>query len=122
MSPALENTERFRSTLERLADDLAVEAGDPPGQFRTAGSAEETAGLLDSALQYLAWGRRRQILEALRRLHHGSYGICTGCGRPIDEERLEILPEAGFCVACQRDREAGAEARFIEGQSDEEYV
>ncbi len=122
MSNELENIERFRNELERLADELAVEAGEPPAFTKAHVETDETTNLVDSALKNLASGRRRQILHALRRLQQGSYGICAECGRPIDKERLEVIPEAGFCVACQHSREAGAESRFKAAQSDEEYV
>ena len=42
------------------------------------------------------------IDEALRRIHDGSYGYCVECGMPLDPGRLEALPQAARCVACQR--------------------
>jgi DnaK suppressor protein len=48
----------------------------------------------------------RQIDEALRRLHDGSYGVCRECGADIDDGRLEVLPFAVDCVECKRKREA----------------
>ncbi|SCK19933.1 transcriptional regulator, TraR/DksA family [Streptomyces sp. WMMB 714] len=48
----------------------------------------------------------RRVLEeidaAFARIADGSYGTCTDCARPIPPERLEILPHARCCVACQR--------------------
>jgi DnaK suppressor protein len=41
-----------------------------------------------------------QIDAALARVDAGSYGRCTGCGAQIPEERLELRPFAGTCVAC----------------------
>lgn len=32
---------------------------------------------------------------------------CVKCGRPIDKERLEVLPTTRVCAACQRDTERG---------------
>lgn len=46
--------------------------------------------------------RKRQSLEeALTRLHEGTYGICAECGTDINEKRLEAVPFAKLCVACQ---------------------
>lgn len=47
-----------------------------------------------------------QVDEALRRLAEGSYGICVGCGEPIPVGRLQALPFAVRCVACQEQTEA----------------
>jgi DnaK suppressor protein len=51
--------------------------------------------------------RKDQILSHISRLQHalerankGVYGICENCGRPIDPERLEILPTATLCADC----------------------
>jgi DnaK suppressor protein len=42
-----------------------------------------------------------QVLAASRRLREGSFGQCVECGKPIDLRRLQALPAAAFCVACQ---------------------
>ncbi|HEX2153039.1 MAG TPA: TraR/DksA C4-type zinc finger protein [Acidimicrobiia bacterium] len=49
------------------------------------------------------------IDDALRRLEEGKYGRCLACGRPIEEERLEALPEARFCLEHQQEADAEAE-------------
>ncbi len=41
------------------------------------------------------------IDQALMRIKEGSYGVCTRCGKPIDERRLEALPTARFDAECQ---------------------
>jgi len=33
------------------------------------------------------------------------FGLCEECGLPIPKERLMIVPEATFCVSCQRELE-----------------
>ena len=42
-----------------------------------------------------------QIEAAIARITTGSYGTCEQCGRPINPERLEALPYATLCIACQ---------------------
>jgi DnaK suppressor protein len=42
-----------------------------------------------------------QVLAARHRLLGGSFGQCLECGKPIDLRRLEALPEAALCLACQ---------------------
>ncbi|MGY2128414.1 TraR/DksA family transcriptional regulator [Blastococcus sp. SYSU DS0617] len=40
------------------------------------------------------------IDQALERIAAGTYGSCVHCGAGIPEERLELRPYAGSCVAC----------------------
>jgi DnaK suppressor protein len=44
------------------------------------------------------------IDAALARIEAGSYGLCLACRAAIPYERLEIVPAADRCVACQADR------------------
>jgi RNA polymerase-binding transcription factor DksA len=46
-----------------------------------------------------------EINAALARIGDGTYGTCVACGDPIPAERLEIVPAADRCVACQADRD-----------------
>lgn len=46
--------------------------------------------------------RLSAIAEALQRLDEGAFGICTNCGKPIAEVRLEVRPYAPTCVDCTR--------------------
>ena len=43
----------------------------------------------------------RAVARAARELAGGTYGRCTHCGIGIPIERLEFLPYASRCVACQ---------------------
>lgn len=43
---------------------------------------------------------------AMARFEHGTYGICSNCGREISPERLEALPHATLCIDCKRLEEA----------------
>lgn len=40
------------------------------------------------------------VRAALARIEKGTYGICERCGREINPERLEYLPESPYCTAC----------------------
>lgn len=41
-----------------------------------------------------------QIDEALEKIENGTYGMCDLCGKPIDPDRLKILPYANYCMEC----------------------
>ncbi|MGQ9526028.1 MAG: TraR/DksA C4-type zinc finger protein [Armatimonadota bacterium] len=43
----------------------------------------------------------KQVDAALLRIEKGIYGICDMCGSPISRERLEAIPYASLCIACQ---------------------
>jgi RNA polymerase-binding transcription factor len=43
----------------------------------------------------------REINGALHRIELGTYGVCAECEEPISTKRLEAVPWAKFCVACQ---------------------
>lgn len=67
----------------------------------------EGVGLaVERALAVAALERARsqlaRIEEAEARLSRGEYGRCTGCGRPIPAERLQVLPTTTTCTDCSR--------------------
>ena len=49
----------------------------------------------------------RLIDEALARLSNGRYGLCTHCERPIEPLRLQAIPWARHCIACQEQQDRG---------------
>ena len=54
------------------------------------------------ALRQQAQARVETIRQALVKCAAGRYGICEGCGVPIDPERLDVLPLATLCIKCAR--------------------
>jgi DnaK suppressor protein len=50
------------------------------------------------------------IENALDRMKDGTYGQCEVCGGRIPLARLEALPYATMCIACQREIERSGEA------------
>lgn len=70
----------------RPEDVPAPVAGEGGVEFEL--NARETAALGD-------------IAAALERLDLGTYGQCTDCGGAISSLRLQALPEAARCIACQ---------------------
>jgi RNA polymerase-binding transcription factor DksA len=57
---------------------------------------------LDETTELFLDEEERRIAEARRALADGSYGSCRDCGRPIQPERLQAVPEAVRCISCQR--------------------
>ena len=59
----------------------------------------------------------REIGDALQRIEHGTYGVCLECEEPISVKRLEAVPWARYCVACQE----SIAARAALGQPVDDY-
>jgi RNA polymerase-binding transcription factor DksA len=62
---------------------------------------ERLAGLLTRETETIV-----AITEALERIDVGTYGVCEGCGDEIPAARLEVVPEARYCIQC-KDRVEG---------------
>lgn len=43
---------------------------------------------------------KTEIEAALAQVDSGTYGICQTCGKPIEPERLKVMPAAATCVSC----------------------
>ena len=43
-----------------------------------------------------------EVLQALKRIDDGVYGLCVVCGNPIPEKRLEAIPWASRDVKCEQ--------------------
>lgn len=43
-----------------------------------------------------------KISKALQNLNNGKYGKCESCGKDIEKERLQAMPEAPVCIACSK--------------------
>jgi DnaK suppressor protein len=48
-----------------------------------------------------------QVERALDKFELGTYGICEGCGAPVDRARLKALPYAQHCLECKNRMENG---------------
>lgn len=46
----------------------------------------------------------REIEDSLEKIEKGTYGDCDICGKEIDEDRLDILPQAKICLECANEK------------------
>jgi DnaK suppressor protein len=65
---------------------------------------DSRVALLDG-LRYDYRAELTRIDRALERIENHGYGTCTACHEPIDLKRLESVPEAEHCFACESFRE-----------------
>lgn len=48
----------------------------------------------------------RDIRSALHKMEEGTYGSCENCEEEIPSKRLDAVPWAHLCIACQKEAEA----------------
>jgi DnaK suppressor protein len=96
---ALINTvrEKRANNLEGGGSDGTQDIAD---QATTAYTKEFLLSISDTERQQL-----KQVDAALEKMRQKKYGECERCGEPISEKRLEALPFARFCIACQEEEE-----------------
>ena len=68
-------------------------------------SDEDSQGDIEIALLQMRAETLIRIDEALVRIDAGQYGFCRDCERGISERRLQALPFAVRCQACEERRE-----------------
>jgi DnaK suppressor protein len=49
----------------------------------------------------------QMVDEALQRIEDEEYGVCQNCSKVIQPKRLEAIPWARYCLACQELVEQG---------------
>jgi DnaK suppressor protein len=99
--------EQRRQAIEDLRADraTALEGNDgveDAGEMSEVDLNQSTALTLASRQSQLL----EEIDEALGRIEDGTYGQCSRCGKPLDEERLKAMPTAKYDVKCQAAIEA----------------
>ena len=97
-----------RTALEAATVALRAELAEAivaPGQMTYGSQAAAATQVFeqqrDLALRDRSLARLEQVEAAIARLDEGTYGRCTRCGGAIAAERLEALPWAALCIACQ---------------------
>jgi RNA polymerase-binding protein DksA len=94
--------ERDCSTAENLQpklDDLADAASHESQRSLSLVAATATHDLI------------KEVLEAIRRIERGTYGICEITGEPISTERLNSVPWARYSLQGQQQIEQGGFGR-----------
>jgi RNA polymerase-binding protein DksA len=103
----LRERERVQAALENLHNENPGTVEDETGEeTQDQHLGDAATAMHDREVDYTLEDNEEQLLgridAALRRIEDGTYGICTNCGRPIPEERLEALPWAELCIDCAR--------------------
>ncbi|MDO8741663.1 MAG: TraR/DksA C4-type zinc finger protein [Candidatus Roizmanbacteria bacterium] len=46
--------------------------------------------------------RVEEISNALKKINKNQYGYCGRCKKAIPQARLKLIPEASFCIDCEK--------------------
>lgn len=113
------SNEHFRVLLLQKRHDVLTELGLLKGTSDGAGKqemeipsfsysfhmAEQSSITLERETTFSFMSRGEEQIhvlnDALKKLESGTYGLCESCGKPIADARLEAMPDASFCIACQ---------------------
>ncbi|MBM64787.1 MAG: molecular chaperone DnaK [Myxococcales bacterium] len=109
------HTRQLRQRLEALRDELRQQLSDVGDISGTVELDQARIGRLSrmDALQHQAMAKeqRRRAEERLERVlarlaeaeaDDPDFGLCRDCLEPIIWARLEAIPDALFCTACQQ--------------------
>jgi DnaK suppressor protein len=58
----------------------------------------------------------REVRAALDRISDGSYGVCSHCEEEITLKRLQALPWATLCIACQEQADRNRNQKVEDGR------
>lgn len=95
----------LRRELEELREQIATletAVAEKPDYGMGKGDPSITRWELDQAMLGGLKERAAALEQQLSRISQGTYGICERCGKPIDPDRLAVLPDTSICVECAR--------------------
>jgi RNA polymerase-binding transcription factor DksA len=82
--------------MELIDHSLGAPGDDDFEEMATEAENDETL----EAIGHASEEEVAQIKFALERVKNGVYGICSKCGNPIPDDRLDAVPYATRCVGC----------------------
>ena len=114
----VQERERLQGIREGLSADAGDGASEPDALSELSLADQHPADLgtemfereKDLSILERVEAELADVERALRRVEEGTYGLCEACGREIAKARLEIKPEARFCVDDQAAAEREARA------------
>jgi RNA polymerase-binding protein DksA len=92
--------------LARLGELLRADRDEQLAHLAEHTAAAESASTEEREVANALAVRTAALVDdldhALARLDAGTYGTCEPCGAAMPFERLEAIPHARLCVACQQ--------------------
>lgn len=102
--------EAKREELMRLMSQAEQEAV-AADEDATQDIADKAANSYTKEFLFSQSNNERFILalvdETLVRVRNGGFGLCANCHEEIQQKRMEAVPWARHCIACQQKQEQG---------------
>jgi DnaK suppressor protein len=97
---SLEQERKYLQNAIGLAEDqLRSSEATTNGILGTGRASSDRELLIERSSHHRQ--RLKVVLEGLCRIRTGSFGLCIGCDKPIESKRLQAIPSAQYCIACQ---------------------
>ncbi|MFQ5842048.1 MAG: TraR/DksA family transcriptional regulator, partial [Thermodesulfobacteriota bacterium] len=111
--------EQFRKRLLQAREEIIEQMRQRDGSAQEIGQdgiqdiGDESVTIYNRhLLMSLSENERVKLIEvdgALDRIENGSFGMCEECEEPIALKRLEVIPNARYCVRCKEELEKASE-------------
>ena len=111
--------ERFKKKLLQAREEIIGQMRQRDGSVQEIGQngiqdiGDESVTIYNRhLLMSLSENERAKLIEvdeALDRIGNGSFGMCEECEEPIALKRLEVIPNARYCVRCKEELEKVSE-------------
>ena len=104
----------IRKKLVAMRDDLLRTVRQKQdmdvGSAEVGDEADQASSSLEKEMLFELNDNERTMLDqiegALRKMEKNVYGLCESCQKPIAKPRLEAVPFARYCIACQSSSES----------------
>lgn len=102
------NLQKRRQTiLLKISGEQPLQGGD---DITRGDSLDIASNARDREITFMLKSREldelRAIEDAIERIDREDYGVCANCEDPIEIKRLQAIPWARFCRACQEEMES----------------
>ena len=105
----LEERVRAAGAAEYMHKEAAPSPDDEGELPSETNLADQATDLLEREIDWSLEENSEHVIAeidaALVRIEVGTYGVCEGCGKAIDVDRLEALPWATLCLDDRRKEE-----------------
>jgi DnaK suppressor protein len=94
----------LRKSLERsqhAAEEIKIEKTEDEGDLASISHDKDVLYRLHEG----GFARLQLIQKAIEAIENGNYGECIRCEEVINDKRLEAIPWATMCIACQEETE-----------------